>query len=143
MENYFKVKSTLFNLLKKKNGKAVINYDDDYGKKLAPKLNCDVSLFSKTNLTKSFFSQINDYKNKIDGIIKSNTGSYTIESNLFGSYNLENILAAVTTLDSLKISENDCRCCRYCQLPRLRICRYCRDCRDADIADIALSLIHI
>ena len=106
MENYFKVKSTLFNLLKEKNGKAVINYDDDYGKKLASKLNCDVALFSKTNLTKSFFSQINDYKNKIDGIIKSNTGSYTIESNLFGSYNLENILAAVTTLDSLKISEN-------------------------------------
>ncbi len=106
MENYFKVKSTLFNLLNEKNGKAVINYDDDYGKKLASKLNCDVALFSKTNLTKSFFSQINDYKNKIDGIIKSNTGSYTIESNLFGSYNLENILAAVTTLDSLKISEN-------------------------------------
>ena len=106
MENYFKVKSTLFNLLKEKNGKAVINYDDDYGKKLASKLNCDVALFSKTNLTKSFFSQINDYKNKIDGIIKSNTGSYTIESNLIGSYNLENILAAVTTLDSLKISEN-------------------------------------
>ena len=106
MENYFKVKSTLFNLLDEKNGKAVINYDDDYGKKLASKLNCDVALFSKTNLTKSFFSQINDYKNRIDGIIKSNTGSYTIESNLFGSYNLENILAAVTTLDSLKISEN-------------------------------------
>ena len=106
MENYFKVKSTLFNLLKEKNGKAVINYDDDYGKKLASKLNCDIALFSKTDLTKSFFSQINDYKNKIDGIIKSNTGSYTIESNLIGSYNLENILAAVTTLDSLKISEN-------------------------------------
>ena len=106
MENYFKVKSTLFNLLKEKNGKAVINYDDDYGKKLASKLNCDIALFSKTNLTKSFFSKINDYKNKIDGIIKSNTGSYTIESNLIGSYNLENILAAVTTLDLLKISEN-------------------------------------
>ena len=69
MENYFKVKSTLFNLLKDKNGKAVINYDDDYGKKLASKLKCDVALFSKTDLTKSFFSQINDYKNKIDGII--------------------------------------------------------------------------
>ena len=106
MENYFKVKSTLFNLLKEKNGQAVINYDDEYGKKLASKLNCDVALFSKTDLTKSFFSQINDYKNKIDGVIKSNTGSYTIESNLIGSYNLENILAAVTTLDSLKISEN-------------------------------------
>ena len=73
---------------------------------MASKLNCDIALFSKTDLTKSFFSQINDYKNKIDGIIKSNTGSYTIESNLIGSYNLENILAAVTTLDSLKISEN-------------------------------------
>ena len=48
MENYFKVKSTLFNLLNEKNGKAVINYDDDYGKKLASKLNCDVALFSKT-----------------------------------------------------------------------------------------------
>ena len=106
MENYFKVKSTLFNLLKEKNGKAVINYDDDYGKKLASKLNCNVALFSKNDATRSFFSQINDYKNKIDGIITSNTGSYTIESNLIGRYNLENILAAVTTLDSLRINEN-------------------------------------
>ena len=106
MEKYFKVKSTLFNLLKEKNGKAVINYDDAYGRKLASKLECKVALFSKTDSTRSFFSQINDYKNKIDGIIKSNSGSYKIDSNLIGSYNLENILAAVTTLDSLKISEN-------------------------------------
>ena len=106
MENYFKVKSTLFNLLKEKNGQAVINYDDGYGKKLASKLNCDVVLFSRNDSTRSFFSQINDYKNKIDGIIESNTVSYSIKSNLIGSYNLENILAAVTTLDLLKISKN-------------------------------------
>ena len=106
MENYFKVKSTLFNLLKEKNGNAVINYDDDYGKKLASKLHCNIALFSKNDSTRSFFSQLNDYKNKIDGIIKSYTGSYKIESNLIGSYNVENILAAVTTLDLLKISEN-------------------------------------
>ena len=106
MEKYFKVKSTLFNLLKEKNGKAVINYDDDYGKKLASKLNCDVALYSKTNSTKSFFSQISDYKNKINGTINSNECSYIIDSNLIGNYNLENILATVTTLDSLKISKN-------------------------------------
>ena len=106
MENYFKAKSKLFSLLEEKNGKAVINYDNKYGKKLASKLNCDIALFSITDSTNSFFSHINDYKNKIDGIIKSNKGSYTIESNLIGSYNLENILAAVTTLDSLKISED-------------------------------------
>ena len=106
MENYFKVKSTLFKLLKEKNGKAVINHDDDYGKKLASKIDCDVALFSKTNSTKSFFPIINDYSSKIDGVIKSKNSTYTIESNLIGSYNLENILAAVTTLDSLKINEN-------------------------------------
>ena len=106
MKNYFKVKSILFSLLKEKNGKAVINYDDDYGKKLASRLNFDVALFSKTNVTNSFFYEINDYKNRIDGIIKSNTSSYKIESNLIGSYNLENILAAVTTLNAMKINEN-------------------------------------
>ena len=106
MENYFKIKSTLFNLLNEKNGKAVINYDDDYGRKLASKLNCNIALFSKNDSTRSFFSQLNDYKNKIDGVISSNKGSYRIESSLIGSYNLENILAAVTTLDLLKISES-------------------------------------
>ena len=64
MENYFKVKSTLFNLLKEKNGRAVINYDDNYGKKLASKLNCDVAFFSKTDSTRSFFSQIKLLKNQ-------------------------------------------------------------------------------
>ena len=34
-------------ILKKKNGTAVINYDDEYGKKLTSKINCDVALFSK------------------------------------------------------------------------------------------------
>ena len=106
MENYFKIKSTLFNLLNEKNGKAVINYDDDYGRKLASKLHCNIALFSKNDSTRSFFSQLNDYKNKIDGVISSNKGSYRIESSLIGSYNLENILAAVTTLDLLKISES-------------------------------------
>ena len=106
MENYFKSKSRLFNLLKEKNGKAIINFDDNYGKKLIYKINCDVSSFSKTGPTKVFFSKIYDYKNKIDVIIKSNTSNYKIESNLIGEYNLENILAAVTTLDSLKINKN-------------------------------------
>ena len=106
MEDYFKTKSTLFDLLKEKNGKAIINYDDDYGKKLVSSINYDITLFSKTDSTKSSFSKINDYKNKIDGIIKSDKSSYKIKSNLIGEYNLENILAAVTTLDSLKINEN-------------------------------------
>ena len=62
--------------------------------------------FDEEDLYGVLSENLNDYKNKIDGIIKSNAGSYSIESNLIGSYNLENILAAVTTLDSLKISEN-------------------------------------
>ena len=106
MKNYFNSKSRLFNLLKEKNGKAIINYDDNYGKKLISKINCDISSFSKTGPTKSFFSKIYDYKDKIDGVITSNISKYKIESNLIGEYNLENILAAVTALDSLKINKN-------------------------------------
>jgi len=104
MENYFNTKSKLFDLLKDKNGIAVINYDDKYGKKLFSKFQSNALLFSKNDETMIHFSNLNNSDGIINGSIISNKNSYEIKSELIGEYNKENILAAVSALEALNIS---------------------------------------
>ena len=104
MGNYFNTKSKLFDLLKNKNGIAVINYDDKYGKKLFSKFPSNTVLFSKNNESMVHFSNLNNSNGIIDGSVLSNKNSYEIKSELIGEYNKENILAAVSALDALNIS---------------------------------------
>ena len=104
MGNYFNTKSKLFDLLKNKNGIAVINYDNKYGKKLFSKFQSNAILFSKKNETMIHFSNLNDSDGMINGSVISNKNSYEIKSELIGEYNKENILAAVSALEALNIS---------------------------------------
>jgi len=104
MENYFNTKSKLFDLLKNKNGIAVINYDDKHGKKLFSKFQSNALLFSKNDKTMIHFSNLNNSDGIINGSIISNKNSYEIKSELIGEYNKENILAAVSALEALNIS---------------------------------------
>ena len=104
MKNYFNTKSKLFDLLKNKNGIAVINYDDRYGKKLFSKFQSNALLFSKNDKTMTHFSKMNSSDGLINGTITSNKNSYEIKSKLIGEYNKENILAAVSALEALNIS---------------------------------------
>ena len=104
MGNYFNTKSKLFDLLKNKNGIAVINYDNKYGKKLFSKFQSNAVLFSKKNEAMIHFSNLNDSDGMINGSVISNKNSYEIKSELIGEYNKENILAAVSALEALNIS---------------------------------------
>ena len=78
MGNYFNTKSKLFDLLKKKNGIAVINYDNNYGKKLFSKFHSNTILFSKKDETMIHFSNLNDSDGMINGSVISNKNSYEI-----------------------------------------------------------------
>ena len=104
MGNYFNTKSKLFDLLKNKNGMAIINYDNKYGKKLFSKFQSNAVLYSKKNETMIHFSNLNNSNDKINGYVISNKSSYAIKSELIGEYNKENILAAVSALEALNIS---------------------------------------
>ena len=104
MGNYFNTKSKLFDLLNNKNGVAIINYDDKYGKKLFSKIQSNTVLFSKNNETMIHFSNLNNSDGLANGSVISNKNSYKIKSELIGEYNKENILAAVSALEVLNIS---------------------------------------
>jgi len=107
MEAYFASKYHLFKeLLPRDNGRAVINIDDDYGKRLAAMLpealTCgrdDRADIRPESVTVS-----------LQGIIASvqtPVGSVAIDSPLLGEYNVENLLCAVGAAVALGLSPHD------------------------------------
>jgi UDP-N-acetylmuramoyl-L-alanyl-D-glutamate--2,6-diaminopimelate ligase len=94
VEEYFSVKCKLFTLLKP-NGVAVVNFDDEYGKKLINKI-------SQECITFGINSQANVYaenwRSSLNGLtidVKTPVGDMQINSPLIGQFNVENILAAI------------------------------------------------
>jgi UDP-N-acetylmuramoyl-L-alanyl-D-glutamate--2,6-diaminopimelate ligase len=96
MEEYFTAKKSLFSLLKA-NGTAVINCQDDYGQNLIQSLDCNIVSFGSGE---SGDIRADSWQSHIDGLdLKISTGNDIIEINspLIGEFNVENILAAVST----------------------------------------------
>ena len=96
MEEYFTAKKSLFSLLKA-NGTAVINCKDDYGQNLIQSLDCNIVSFGSG---KSGDVRADSWQSRIDGLdLKISTGNDIMElkSPLIGEFNVENILAAVST----------------------------------------------
>ncbi|TAF05012.1 MAG: UDP-N-acetylmuramoyl-L-alanyl-D-glutamate--2,6-diaminopimelate ligase, partial [Nostocales cyanobacterium] len=96
MEDYFGAKALLFNpdYLQ---GKAVINADDEYGKRLISGLGKDrVWTYSVNNNHADFWmSGLSYHPNGVSGILHTPQGDVAFTSPLVGQYNLENLLAAV------------------------------------------------
>lgn len=96
MENYFQAKAHLFKTLPI-TATAIINIDDPYGKQLkesslAPAVTTSMSIDGDAHYI--------DYKASLEGvkgIIEIGEHRIFVRSNLLGNFNLENILAAVTT----------------------------------------------
>ena len=119
MEKYYESKRKLFSelLLKspKKKKFAVINNDDPYGKRLIGELKSGTENESgliKYGLSKDsdiYASNINYYKDglKLDIIFPGNNVAMGIRSNLIGSYNVYNILAAISTAYALSITKEN------------------------------------
>jgi UDP-N-acetylmuramoyl-L-alanyl-D-glutamate--2,6-diaminopimelate ligase len=101
-EAYFLAKSHLFDLMKPQ-GAAIFNIDDKYGARLS-------GVFSGNSLTFSLEKKADVYlKSKrmdINGSqlqMKTPAGELIIETNLIGKFNIQNILAAVTTATAINI----------------------------------------
>ncbi|MDZ7968091.1 MAG: UDP-N-acetylmuramoyl-L-alanyl-D-glutamate--2,6-diaminopimelate ligase [Nostoc sp. DedSLP03] len=96
MEDYFAAKALLFspNYLK---GRAIINADDAYGKRLIASLDSERvwSYSVNDNSADLWMSDLNYQPNGVSGTLHTPKGDVAFRSPLVGQYNLENLLAAV------------------------------------------------
>ena len=112
MEDYFAAKQLLFtpDYL---SGRAIINLDDPYGKRLIDSLNPDqVWSYSVSDSSADFYTQDLNYQaTGVRGILQTPQGSVPFNSPLVGQFNLSNVLAAIATvyhlgLDLTRVSEH-------------------------------------
>ncbi|HEY9706327.1 MAG TPA: UDP-N-acetylmuramoyl-L-alanyl-D-glutamate--2,6-diaminopimelate ligase, partial [Allocoleopsis sp.] len=96
MEDYFNAKALLFspNYL---TGRAIINLDDSYGKRLIQSLNKDqVWSYSVNDSSADLYMSDLVYESKgVSGIVHTPQGQANFRSPLVGQYNLENLLASI------------------------------------------------
>ncbi|AFY46321.1 UDP-N-acetylmuramyl-tripeptide synthetase [Nostoc sp. PCC 7524] len=96
MEDYFGAKALLFSPEYLK-GRAIINADDPYGKRLIAALNpAKVWSYSVNDSSADLWMSDLSYEpNGVSGTLHTPEGEVTFRSPLVGQYNLENLLAAV------------------------------------------------
>lgn len=96
MEDYFQAKALLFST-EYLSGKAIINLDDDYGKRLIEQLDDrQVWSYSVTNPSADLYTSNLDYHaTGVRGILHTPVGEVAFDSPLVGQFNLANLLAAV------------------------------------------------
>jgi len=96
MEDYFAAKALLFSSDYLK-GRAIVNADDPYGRKIIEKLNPDqVWSYSTQDSTASLWADNLQYQpNGVTGILHTPMGEAAFSLPLVGQYNLSNLLAAV------------------------------------------------
>ncbi|MDZ7992257.1 MAG: UDP-N-acetylmuramoyl-L-alanyl-D-glutamate--2,6-diaminopimelate ligase [Nostoc sp. EfeVER01] len=96
MEDYFAAKALLFSpdYLK---GRAIINADDSYGKRLISSLDSQRvwSYSVNDNSADLWMSDLSYQPNGVSGTLHTPKGDVAFRSPLVGQYNLENLLAAV------------------------------------------------
>ncbi|MCF4965811.1 UDP-N-acetylmuramoyl-L-alanyl-D-glutamate--2,6-diaminopimelate ligase [Nostoc sp. CMAA1605] len=96
MEDYFGAKALLFSPEYLK-GRAIINADDPYGKRLITALNPEkVWSYSVNDASADLWmSDLNYEPNGVSGTLHTPVGEVSFQSPLVGQYNLENLLAAL------------------------------------------------
>jgi UDP-N-acetylmuramoyl-L-alanyl-D-glutamate--2,6-diaminopimelate ligase len=98
MENYFQAKALLFGS-KYLTGRAIVNLDDPYGKKLISQIPAvRVWSYSTTDASADLWtSELVYAQTGVTGKLHTPKGEIAFSSPLVGDYNLENLLAAVGT----------------------------------------------
>lgn len=100
MERYFEAKSKLFAL--KHSNFAIINIDDEYGKRLTSSINLPYATYSNSNKTANFYAC--DITQKGAGQTFKLNGKFEFELQMAGSFNVSNALASIAALERLGIS---------------------------------------
>ena len=93
MENYFAGKRRLFSLVAQGSGKAVVNVDDAYGRRLASELK-NVLTCGTSPLAAVRPAQVSLSLEGIAGELATPAGPLPLRSRLLGDFNLQNLLAA-------------------------------------------------
>ena len=98
LENYFQAKALLFSD-KYLTGRAIVNLDDEYGKRLISQLPAArVWSYSTTDSSADLWTSELEYQQTgVKGKLHTPQGEIAFSSPLVGDYNLENFLAAVGT----------------------------------------------
>ncbi|MBN1961444.1 MAG: UDP-N-acetylmuramoyl-L-alanyl-D-glutamate--2,6-diaminopimelate ligase [Deltaproteobacteria bacterium] len=106
LEDYFEAKAILFRQRLKSNGIAVLNYDDKYAKKLVNEPGLQVISFSLNGDTTANIRLLNAKlaNNQSELEVITPRGTLQIISPLIGSFNIENILAAVSIAEALGLA---------------------------------------
>ena len=96
MENYFQAKALLFSP-EYLTGLAIVNLDDEYGKRLISQIPTrKVWSYSTTDASADLWTSDLEYKQTgVTGKLHTPQGEIAFDSPLVGDYNLENLLAAV------------------------------------------------
>lgn len=96
MENYFQAKALLFSP-EYLTGRAIVNLDDEYGKRLLSQIPADRAWsYSRTDRTADLWTSDLEYQpTGVKGKLHTPKGEIAFVSPLVGDYNLENLLAAV------------------------------------------------
>jgi UDP-N-acetylmuramoyl-L-alanyl-D-glutamate--2,6-diaminopimelate ligase len=98
MENYFQAKALLFSP-QYLTGRAIVNLDDEYGKRLISQIPSErVWSYSTTDANADLWTSELEYQQTgVKGKLHTPHGEIAFSSPLVGDYNLENLLAAVGT----------------------------------------------
>jgi UDP-N-acetylmuramoyl-L-alanyl-D-glutamate--2,6-diaminopimelate ligase len=99
LEDYFAAKKRLFSLLKE-GGKAVVNLDDPYGRRLAAELPGALTYGEEGAVA---VRQVELDPRGIRGTLVTPRGALPFASRLVGRYNLDNLLAAAAAAEALAL----------------------------------------
>lgn len=102
MENYQRAKFKLFEWNKIKS--AVLNFDDEFGRKLAETITVPFLSYSLNNPSDVFAAKIGNRNGKNKFIVNILDNVFDVESNLIGEFNIYNSLAAASVAAMLGCS---------------------------------------